>query len=72
MFGRKTQAFRIITPSDFGKRGAQLNVLLKPGRLEALGELEEQERAIVDKRKLESFAWRPYRRIILIVQFRDL
>jgi kynureninase len=51
LFGRKTRTFRIITPSDVERRGTQLNILLKPGRLEALSELSEG--IVADKMKLE-------------------
>jgi kynureninase len=58
LFGRKTRAFRIITPSDVERRGTQLNILLKPGRLEALSELSE-EGIVADKRKLEVIRMAP-------------
>jgi kynureninase len=46
-----TRAFRIITPSDHEARGTQLSILLKPGRLETLSEMLEEEGIVADKRK---------------------
>lgn len=46
-----TRAFRIITPSSPEARGTQLSLLLKPGRLETLSDMLEEEGIVADKRK---------------------
>jgi kynureninase len=46
-----TRAFRIITPSNCEARGTQLSILLKPGRLDTLSEMLEEEGIVADKRK---------------------
>lgn len=43
--------FRIITPLDPSKRGAQLSLLLSPGLLEQVGEALQREGIVVDQRK---------------------
>ena len=45
------EAFRIITPADAEARGTQLSVLLKPGRLDTLFEMLEEEGIVADKRR---------------------
>ena len=43
--------FRIITPLDPSKRGAQLSLLLSPGLLEQVGAALQREGIVVDQRK---------------------
>jgi kynureninase len=46
-----TRPFKIITPSNHEARGTQLSILLKPGRLETLSDMLEEEGIVADKRK---------------------
>lgn len=46
-----SRAFRVITPSNPERRGTQLSVLLKPGRLDTLIEMLDDAGIVVDKRK---------------------
>jgi len=43
--------FRIITPLDPAKRGAQLSVLLQPGRLEQVSDALQAAGIVADQRK---------------------
>lgn len=45
------RAFQIITPSNPDTRGAQLSILLRPGRIDTLFEMLEEEAIVADKRR---------------------
>lgn len=45
------RAFKIITPSNPDARGTQLSILLKPGRIDTLFEMLEEEGIVADKRR---------------------
>lgn len=49
--GSSDRAFRIITPSNPDARGTQLSILLKPGRIDTLFEMLEEDAIVADKRR---------------------
>ncbi|TVY13556.1 Kynureninase [Lachnellula arida] len=51
LLSSSNDAFTIITPSDPDARGTQLSVLLKPGRIDTLMDMLENEGITIDKRK---------------------
>lgn len=51
LLSSSSDAFKIITPSDPDARGTQLSVLLKPGRIDTLMDMLENEGITIDKRK---------------------